>query len=75
MTDRVPTLCDQCGQIDDHPKIHLGEVTKHHDCLSHVEEQAVRESSDVAAEIIDACKGGRRGAKLLTHIESLHKER
>jgi hypothetical protein len=74
MTDRVPTLCDQCGATDTDPKIHLGLVTKHHDCLSHTEEQTVRDSSDVAATIIDACKGGKRGAKLLAHIESLHKE-
>jgi hypothetical protein len=74
MTERVPTLCDFCGQTDDHPKAHIGDVTKHHDCLSYAEEQQLRGSSDAAAAIIDACKGGKRGAKLLAHIESLHKE-
>jgi hypothetical protein len=74
MSERVPTLCEQCGQTDDHPKIHLGARTTHHDCLSYADEQTVRASSDTAAAIIDACKGGKRGPKLLSHIESLHKE-
>ena len=74
MTDRVASRCDQCGQDDDHPKVHIGVVTKHHDCLSYAEEELVRGSSDTAGEIIDACKGGKRGQKLLAHIENLHKE-
>lgn len=74
MSDRVATECEHCGQVDDHPKVHIGDVTKHHDCLSRAEEDQVKGSSETAAQIIDACKGGKRGAKLLAHIDSLHKE-
>lgn len=74
MSERTPTTCDQCGQTDDHPKIHIGDVTKHHDCLTYKEEQMVRQSSDQAATIIDACKDGKRGPELLSHIESIHQE-
>lgn len=74
MTDRVPTTCDHCGQTDTHPKIHFGDGdTKHHDCLNFAEKTQVVESSDVAAKIVAACEGGKRGEKLLAHIESLHK--
>lgn len=71
---RTPTLCDQCGQLDDHPKVHLGAVTKHHDCLSFAEKQQVVDSSPVAAQIITAAESGTHGDELLTHIESLHTE-
>lgn len=75
MPDRVQTQCSQCGQTDDHPKIHFGDGdTKHHDCLSFTEKAQVVESSDVAARIIEACEGGERGPDLLAHIESLHTE-
>jgi hypothetical protein len=74
MAERVPTTCAQCGQTDDHPKVHFGDGdSKHHDCLSYAEKAQVVESSDVAAKIIEACVGGKRGEKLLAHIESLHK--
>lgn len=77
MADRAISECAQCGQQDDHPKVHLqgfedgqpGVVSKHHDCLSAREESMVRASSDEAAAIIDACKGGKRGPKLLAHIQ------
>jgi hypothetical protein len=29
----VPSRCDTCGQVDDHPKFHYGNDTYHHDCL------------------------------------------
>lgn len=69
---RAQTTCDQCGQADDHPKVHIGPVTKHHDCLSHAEDQMVRGSSDVAGQVIDECKGGTRGPELLARITKLH---
>jgi hypothetical protein len=74
MATRVATQCDQCGQVDDHPKVHIQEITKHNDCLSVSEKQMVADSSPVAAGIIDACEGGLRGAELLAHIESVHTE-
>jgi hypothetical protein len=30
---RVPARCDGCGQTDDHPKMHYGAQTYHHDCV------------------------------------------
>ena len=72
---RVQSQCEQCGQVDDHPKVHFADgATKHHDCLSFSEKELVVDSSETAAKIIEACEGGKRGPKLLAHIESLHKE-
>lgn len=76
---RVATTCEQCGQHDDHPKVHVADVsgravTKHHDCLSVSEKAMVADSSEVAAGIIDACVGGLRGPDLLAHIEAVHAE-
>jgi hypothetical protein len=39
MADRAVAACDQCGQVDDHPKVHMqglvdgvaGIISKHHD--------------------------------------------
>jgi hypothetical protein len=70
--ERVPTQCDQCGQTDTHPKVHIGEVTKHNDCLAFSEKQMVVTSSPVAAQIIEAAEGGTHGDELLARIESLH---
>ena len=78
MAGRVATQCDQCGQTDDHPKVHIGETTKHHDCLSHSERAMVLGSSEAtpgaAAKIIEACEGGTRGDDLVAFIESVHTE-
>lgn len=30
---RVPARCDNCGQVDDHPKMHYPPRTYHHDCI------------------------------------------
>lgn len=30
---RVEARCDNCGQTDDHPKLHYGLETYHHDCI------------------------------------------
>ncbi len=71
---RTATTCDHCGGHDDHPKAHLGLVTKHHDCLSVVEEQTLRDSAQPAgagpkvSAVINACKGGKRGENLLALI-------
>lgn len=29
------TACDTCGLVDDHPKVHYGPETFHHDCVPH----------------------------------------
>lgn len=74
MAQRVSTQCDQCGKLDTAPKVHVGTVTKHHDCLSVSEKDMVGASSEVAAGIIEACEGGLRDDKLLAHIEKIHAE-
>lgn len=71
---RALTQCAQCGQTDDHPKIHLGEVTRHHDCLPFADRQIVADSSPVALTIIEACEGGLRGDDLLAMIRDIHSE-
>lgn len=30
---RIEARCDNCGQTDDHPKMHYGPQTFHHDCI------------------------------------------
>ena len=76
MTARVATQCDQCGQTDDHPKVHIGEVTKHHDCLSFTERQMViganQATPDAAEKIITACEKGKRGDELTAYIQRIH---
>lgn len=72
MAARAKSECEQCGGYDDHPKVHIGTVTKHHDCLSVSEKAMVTEPSPLAADIVAACEGGKRGPELLTYIESLH---
>ena len=75
MSSRTPMQCDHCEATDDHPKVHgVDGSTKHHDCLSASEERRLRESSDVAGEIIDACKAGAKGADLLKVIRSKSKD-
>lgn len=75
MAERASTTCEQCGQHDDHPKVHIGVITKHHDCLSAAEEGMLRgsaqekDSGPKASAIIDACKKGARGEDLLALIQ------
>lgn len=67
--------CDQCGQTDDHPKVHyLDGGTHHHDCLSFDQKAELAASSDKAAAIIEAAESGVRGDDLRAHILALHQE-
>lgn len=75
----VQDRCEQCGQIDDHPKVHISEGgvirTRHHDCLSVDDEQMVRDSAQArgsgpkASAVIDACKNGAKGDELRALIQ------
>lgn len=69
MADRVATKCDQCGEADVHPKLHLGATTYHHDCLPYDIKQAVQASSPEATKIIAAAEGGTHGDDLLALIQ------
>jgi hypothetical protein len=63
------TRCDQCGQLDDHPKAHfLDGRTVHHDCMDVREETLARSASERQAEIVQACKGGLKGDELRDFI-------
>lgn len=67
------TACDQCGQTDDHPKLHYGVETYHHDCIP----ARVRDDlGDVprVAEIAAAAESGTHGDELRDLIANLHKE-
>lgn len=74
MSDRVATQCDQCGQVDDHPKVHLGVATYHHDCLPFSEKRLIQASSPEATKIIAAAEGGTHGGALLDYIQNLSTE-
>jgi hypothetical protein len=70
--------CDQCGQVDDHPKALLGDgfgdggiEVKHLDCLSVDEEAALRGNphyGELHGEAIDLAKAGTHGDDLRAHM-------
>lgn len=66
--------CDQCGQQDDHPKVHVafGGIF-HHDCLA-ADLRAQLAEHPVVGKIIAAAESGIRGHDLRQHIASLHEE-
>ena len=67
--------CDQCGQSDDHPKVHVyNGGTFHHDCLSADLRADVIASAPHAEAIIQAAESGVRGDDLRAHIFALHEE-
>ena len=67
--------CDQCGQTDDHPKVHsFGGGTQHHDCLSVAEKAELIASAPQTEQIIEAAASGTHGDDLRTFIATLHKE-
>lgn len=75
MSDRAAVQCDQCGQTDDHPKVHVDNgQTYHHDCLPFRLRQVVIETSEHGKDIIEAAESGIRGDQLVSHIQSLHGE-
>lgn len=71
MANHIPTKCDDCGLVDDHPKLHYGVDTYHHDCLP---PRARREvlGHPTIAKIVKACEQGKRGDELRQHIFDLH---
>lgn len=75
MAQHALSRCDQCGQVDDHPKAHFntGE-TFHHDCLPYDKRAEVLEAGgELAQAVLEACEGGKKGDELRAHIFSLHK--
>lgn len=76
MSQHVLSRCDQCGQLDDHPKSHwsTGE-TYHHDCLPY-DKRAILVDPETGGEhgkaVVEAAESGKRGEDLRQHIFSLH---
>ena len=67
------STCDQCGQSDDHPKVHsFGGGTHHHDCLSVAQKADIATSSEHGAAIIAQAVSGVHGDELRTFITDLH---
>lgn len=67
---RAISACDVCHAEDDHPKLHYGDATYHHDCVPAYVEQDVTRFADVhpnhaaVRRAIDVCKSGLRGEEL-----------
>lgn len=71
----VAVRCDQCGQTDDHPKVHVANGgVFHHDCLSADLKEQVIASSPKAEEIITKAEDGVHGDDLREHIIAAHQE-
>lgn len=66
------TRCDTCGKTDDHPKHHYGAETNHHDCIP----ARILDDLDLdgthLADIIEACRKGKKGDALRSHIHNTH---
>lgn len=75
MSEHAVTRCDQCGQLDDHPKSHwsTGE-TYHHDCLPYDKKKTLYDTSEHGKAIVEAAESGLHGEELRQHILSLHQE-
>jgi hypothetical protein len=78
MADRAITSCDQCGAYDDHPKVHYGLNTWHHDCTpARIKNEILGGAihavdADVLAKVFDAAENGVHGNELVAHIVQLH---
>lgn len=76
---RAMTQCSPefgCGQWDDHPKHHYGEITRHFDCDPPATKADVTAAADwhpMHAHMVEIYEGSARGLKgmdLLAHIRS-----
>lgn len=71
---RAQTTCRECRQTDDHPKVHYGVDTFHHDCLPpRVRSEVIDgDPTGVVETVIRECEKGKRGHLLLARIQKLH---
>lgn len=77
MADRATTRCDDCGQADDHPKLHYGIETYHHDCLPpRVRHDVLGDGNHAVHKVVRAivkeCESGTKGLDLHAYIQDLH---
>lgn len=72
------TPCKACPEADDHPKIHYGNDSYHHDCLPPFAVLDVTRLADThpqhaaQARIVDAARAGTHGQELRAFIGSDH---
>lgn len=68
--------CDNCGKVDDHPKLHYGAPsgveTYHHDCIPARVARELNMEDPMLSEIVDLAKAGVHGDELRTEISGLH---
>ena len=72
--NHVESRCDQCGQVDNHPKVlsfPSGNVY-HHDCLNADLKQEVIDSNEHGQKVIEAASSGKHGDELRELINSLN---
>lgn len=79
VTQHTPTQCEECLKVDDHPKVHYGIRTMHHDCTPEsirreifhpASAHSVSEAATRAA--FDAADSGIHGDDLRAHIAAVH---
>lgn len=75
----TPTLCEECLQVDDHPKVHYGPRTMHHDCtppsIRRDIEQGVHSVSQKHTMAgFDGTDKGLKGGELRAHIRRVHRD-
>lgn len=79
MTEHVVTQCGQCGQWDDHPKVHFfSGGSRHHDCVAWDDKRSILDQDAshsqhvlITAKIFKAAEDGMRGDELRAYIDSL----
>lgn len=63
------SACQACGQVDDHPKVHVWTEAWHNDCLPlHV----IPMLGEKALAVREACVAGAKGADLFQKIQEIH---
>lgn len=64
--------CDNCGQSDDHPKLHYGGETYHHDCIPARVARDLNMEDPMLSSIVDLAKSGVHGDDLRIEIAEMH---
>lgn len=76
MPNHTQAECDNCGQVDDHPKLHYGAPsgieTYHHDCIPARVRKDLNLDEGRLSAIIEAAASGVHGNELRAHIQELH---
>jgi len=77
MPERGTSRCDECLQDDDHPKLHYGTRTMHHDCAPQSVRRDVLDGAhsvhpDLTRAVFAAADEGIHGHDLVAHIHRLH---